>query len=408
MRRALTIVAVLGMVFGADCDTRTRENPFDPLNPETGGRPALLTASARDGFADLRWRDGGMIGIEAFGIYSGPSADSLTFVVSIPKGYRLFREVGLENGTTYYFAIGFQFDHGDQLLTAAEPVTPGPDVPWVLDSENPPLALLAADGRTIVSREAYGADPIDLSVEPEPSFVWTVDAVNGRLRAYDENGRLSADFPGFRYLTRVSADLASGGVWLISFDTGTLERVDPHGRRTRVDTTLVMPLDVEASPLGGCWVSDAQGYVRRYAPDGSSVAVEGAVRPTRLSATDDNKVWVADPLLGAALLVSIEGVIARVEGLDGPFDVAATTGGGCWIADRTRIMLADRAGEILLTVGGFTGARDVAYNPRTEECWVADSIADKIVRVDSSGDWVTVLSSVTSPFAIEGIWAPPD
>jgi hypothetical protein len=408
MKGLVALFAAVILMLAAGCDTRTRENPFDPGNPETGGRPSLLNASARDGFVDLRWQDGGMAGIESFGIYKGLSPDSLTLIVSVPFRYRLFREGGLTNGLTYYFAIGFQFFHGEDLLTAAEPATPGPDVTWILDGENRPLALLGADGRSVVSREAFGADLVDLSVEPEISLVWSIDPVRGQLMAYDENGRLSASRPGFELRSRVSADLTRGGVWLISFDRGTLERVDRQGRRSLIDSTLVMPLDVDASPLGGCWVSDAQGLVHRYSPEGAKLTVEQVARPTRLSAIGNNNVWVADPLWDEALKISNAGILARVEGLDGPFDVAATADGGCWIADRTRVIRVDGSGEVLLTVGGFSGAGAIDYNPRTDECWVADSLADRIVRVGSDGEWITVLSDVTAPFAVAGRWGRPN
>jgi sugar lactone lactonase YvrE len=408
MKALITLLTLVTMTVAAGCETRTRENPFDPLNPETGGRPSLLNAAARDGVVDLRWEDGSMMGIKAFGIYKGTSPDSLTRVVSIPFQYRLFREGGLTNGATYYFAIGFEFYEGEDLLTAAEPVTPGPDVPWVLDGGDPPLALLGADGRSVVSREASGADLADISIEPEISFVWCIDPVEGRLMAYDKNGRLSASRPGFELYYRVSADLASGGVWTISFDRGTLERVDERGVRSMIDSTLVMPLDVDASPLGGCWVSDAQGLVHRYAPDGSKQTVEQVARPTRLSATGENSVWVADPLWDEALKISTAGIVARVSGLDGPFDVAATPDGGCWIADRTRVLRVDSSGEIQATAGGFTGAGSIDYNPRTDECWVADSLADRVVRLSSEGERLTVLSDLTSPFVIAGRWGRPD
>ena len=126
------------------------------------------------------------------------------------------------------------------------------------------------------------------------------------------------------------------------------------------------------------------------------------------AALPGNEVWVADPLMDAALLMSAAGIVSQVDGLDGPFDVATTSDGGCWIADRTSVLLVDESGEVQLVVGGFTGAADVAYNSRTGECWVADSLADKIVRVNSSGEWVIVLSGVTSPFALEGRWDKPD
>ena len=100
--------------------------------------------------------------------------------------------------------------------------------------------------------------------------------------------------------------------------------------------------------------------------------------------------------------------MARVDGLDGPYDVAATPDGGCWIADRDRVIRVDGSGEILISVGGFSGARAVDYNPRTDECWVADSLADRIVRVNSQGEFVTVLFDVTSPFEVAGIWGRPD
>ena len=404
----LVPAAFLLLAVAQGCDTRVRENPFDPMNPESGGRPSLLTAIARDGFADLRWDDGGMRGIAGFTIHRGENPGALELVAEVSAEDRFLREVGLAPDVTYYFAVGFRFNGQAPLLTEVQAVTPGPDVPWVLDAADPPLALLSADGRAVVSRQAPGADLVDLSVDPSLSLAWSVDPTNGHVVAYDHNGDLDRLWERFDSPTRVSADLESGGVWIISFDKGTLMRVDAAGKRTLVDDTLVGPLDVEASPIGGCWVCDELGQIHRYSPTGDRFTPAQVARPLELSAAGDNEVWIADPVAGEVVKVSNLGVTARAAGFDGPFSVAATPDGGCWVADRERVLRVDGDGEVLLTVEGFIGARAVASNPRTGECWVADSLGDMIVRVSSDGAWVVTMTEVLSPFAVAGRWGRPD
>ncbi len=405
MRPLALVAALMAAVIAGGCDTRAPNNPFDPRNPETGGRPNFLTAVARNGFADLRWQDGGMRDIESFSVHRGTDPDTLEMVAALPAVRRTLRDGGLAPGVTYYYAIGFNFEGGGPLLTAPVPATPGPDVPWALDSASSPLVLLSADGRAAVSRYGEGHDFIDLSVESSSSWAWCVDAAAGVLVAYDEDGALRAVLDDFAFPTRVSADPRDGGVWIVSYDAGTLTRVDVRFTREVVDDTLSGPLDVEAAPTGGCWVSDDLGQIHRYYPSGSRTTVAGLSWPAALSDVGREEVWAADPVAREAVRVSPEGVLARTGGLDGPFDVAALPQGGCWIADRKRVLKVDRDGEVLLTVGGFDGARAVSFNPRTGECWVADPPADKIVRIDAEGERVVEMEQLVSPFAIAGRWS---
>ncbi len=385
-----------------------RENPFDPLNPETGGRPSLLSVVARSRFADLRWEDAGVPGLTSLRIYQGTDRTRLEVVAQLPPDRRLYRAAGLEDDVTYYFAVGFQFGDQEPLLTASVPGTPGPDVPWVLDEADPPLVILSADGREVVSRRGEGAYLVDLSVDPSRSVAWTVDPKAGQLIAYDHNGELAALWEGFSFPTRVSADLAEGGVWIISFDQGTLSRVRSSGVRTVVDDTLTGPMDVESSPSGGCWVSDEIGNIYRYSPLGTRTNVAQLSLPVELSDAGRDEVWVADHAAGEAVRLSEEGVLSRVVGLDGPFGVAALPNGGCWIADRQRVLMVDRNGETLLVFDEFKGARALDFNTRTGECWVADSLGDVIVRLDSDGTKTIATTKVISPFMIAGRWGRPD
>jgi hypothetical protein len=408
MRLLLLAFACTFAALTSGCDTRTRENPFDPRNPTTAGRPEWLTAGARDGFVDLRWVDGGLPGIEGFTIFRGLSPDTLEVVTEIPPGYRLFRDVGLARGVTYYFAVGFRFHGQEPLLTAIDRATPGPDVPWALDSGDSPLVLFSADGRAVLSRGAFGADLVDLSVDSYSGSAWCVDYMAGRVIIYDKDGNLDRTRNGFGLPTRISVDTADGGAWIVSFDEGTLTRYDSAGRISVVDTALVGPLDVEASPIGGCWVSDELGLVHRYSTTGEHATVAQVARPVVLSSGPGNSVWLTDPVEDEAVRVSTDGVIARAGGFDGPFGVAATPDGGCWVADRERVYRVDSEGGIVITVGGFKGARSVAFNTRTGECWVADALDDRILQVSADGVVRESTTQVADPFVIAGRWGSPN
>jgi streptogramin lyase len=406
-RSAAPALFLAGSLALGGCDTRVRDNPFDPLNPDTGGRPGFLTAVAKDRRVDLQWTDGGMRNVAGYVVYRGTSRDSITPIATLMPERRILRDAGLKNDVTYYYAIGFAFIGQGELLTAAEPVTPGVNRPWVIDNSNSPLLLLAADGRNAVSRHAHGRTLVDLSVEQATGFAWSVDPDAGVLLAHDSadfSGRLAAQWVGFSSPTRVSADKIEGGVWMVSYDEGFLYRVDHYGRRAVVDSFLVGPLDVEASPDGGCWVAESTGLVDRVDADGAAFTVEQLSYPAEISATDHGDVWVADPVADEVVRLSEEGIQARAGGFLGPFGVAAGPDGGCWVADGDRVVKVDRSGEIAITVTGFQGAGSLDVSPRTGECWVADTEGDRVVRIGPDGTWLTITTGVSSPFRIQGQW----
>lgn len=389
------------------CDTRARNNPFDPLNPDTRGRPAFLTAVAKDRRVDLQWSDGGMRDIAGYVVYRGTSADSMTAITTLMPNRRILRDAGLANDVTYFYAIGYAFIGQGELFTAVEPVTPGVNRPWVLEDSIEPLVLLAADGRHVASRHSEGRNLVDLSVEQATGLAWAVDRTAGLLVAYESynfSGRLAAHWQGFASPTRVSADRIDGGVWMLSYDEGFLYRVDPYGRRAVVDSTLNGPLDVAASPDGGCWVSESTGLIYRVDEAGTAVAVEQLGLPVELSATDQGDVWVADPVADEVVRVSEDGIRVRVGGFLGPFGVAAEPGGGCWVADGDRVVRVERSGRIALVLAEFKGAASLDVSPRTGECWVADVEAGRVVRLSEDGAWLTVTDEVSAPFKLQGQW----
>jgi hypothetical protein len=362
---------------------------------------------AKDHRVDLRWDDGGMTDIAGYSVYRGTSVESLMPIASVLPERRDMPDVGLANDVTYYYAVGFAFFGQGELRTAVERATPGPNMPWVLDGSQSPLALLAADGRHVVSRHSGGGNPVDVSVDQETGHAWVVDPYAGTLTAYESrafSGRMAVRHAGYLSPTRVSADMVYGGLWIISFDEGLLYRVDASYVNTVMNSSLNGPLDVAASPEGGCWVSESTGSISRVKADGGTFVVAVLDYPVELSATDSADVWVADPSADQVVRVSEGGVQARAGGFLGPFGVSAAPDGCCWVADGDRVVKVDRSGEITIVVTGFEGAASLDVSQRTGECWVADNKASSVVRLGPDGVRITSTTEVSSPFRLQGQW----
>ena len=107
--QARGLLALLLAASTVACDSRSRTNPLDPDNPDTGGVPANLEALAGDDKVDLRWSDLGLRGIRGFRLWRWVAGGASTQLGEgvLPIEIMSYRDSSVVNGVTYTYRLDF-------------------------------------------------------------------------------------------------------------------------------------------------------------------------------------------------------------------------------------------------------------------------------------------------------------
>ena len=106
-RLALLTLALLA----AGCAKRERANPFDPQNPETGGRPTGFTTTAGPGLVEMRWdapHVAGPVGFQVWRRVAGEAAFS-ALSLPLPGSQTTLSDFGLANGLLHEYRLYYVF-----------------------------------------------------------------------------------------------------------------------------------------------------------------------------------------------------------------------------------------------------------------------------------------------------------
>lgn len=407
--RALALAALV-LCGLAGCSTRRHSNPFDPENPDTHGRPRLLSAVAGDGVVHLAWRRERLDDLAGYRLERRDARGAAVVLAdSLPPDTLAWDDTTARNDSTYDYVLLVRF--ADQALpveTPAETATPGRRVLWLLEGRSGNPLQVAPDGRDILGRWGDGA-PGRFDVDPATGDVVTGEAgAEGALARYAPGGAklAAADFPGFQALAVVSS---AEGAWVAGLEPGRLTRLGPDLRTVLSSDTLDANLLEVAYDRrsGDVWASDVDNArVFHRHKDGGLTAVLGFDLPVALAVDPvDGDCWVADRRAGEVLRVDsrADTVRFRVGGFEAPLDLAADRqGGGVWVTDAVRGLLLHLGpdGEELARLSGFNRPYAVALDPDGATLWLTDAATGELFHYGLDGTRLERLGGLFSPFAI--------
>jgi streptogramin lyase len=130
-----------------------------------------------------------------------------------------------------------------------------------------------------------------------------------------------------------------------------------------------------------------------------------------LAATPGGGVWVADLAGDRLLRLDADGrVVAESPGRPGV--VALTPDpvvpGGVWAADRgrRRVVLLDGSGVDAIVLGGLPAPSSVAVSPDGSEVWVADPALGELIRFSRSGEVLVRNGLIGTPLGLAVAFDP--
>ncbi|MGH7731176.1 MAG: hypothetical protein ACRENJ_08005 [Candidatus Eiseniibacteriota bacterium] len=409
MRALLPLLAGAALLL-AGCSARERANPFDPLNPSTGGRPPGFMAIAGDREVTLRWdavSGGTFIGFQLFRRAPGESAFREITAVLHPTR-TTFRDFPLVNGGDFAYRLYFVFRSGLGNLPAEDVASPGSVRPWLIESGGSDLIRATPDNRHVLERRgSYGATA-DVAANPRNGDVWVADPGAGRVVIYQADTGVTTSVPGFQRPIAVVIDPSNTTGWVCDEGLGGVYHVQRSGK---IEPTSIGPLnqpvDAAVDPFNShVWICELNlDRVLHYDDVGMFQWACPVARPSRVAVdSTTHEGWVTSFETGTVTRVSPGGqVLGTFPDFVAPLGVAVDWNRGrIWIADpyAGRVIALERSGQEAFHLNGLSDAGELSVDPATGEVWVALGAPGSIARISPTGTILRIQQGFDFPFAI--------
>jgi streptogramin lyase len=411
--RHLTPLLTLALLFAAGCTSRPHSNPFDPANPQTGGRPAGFAALAEDHAVLLRWQAASSPQLMGYQVMRLGPADSAFRPITdvLPPGRTTVADAGLLNGVQLRYRLYFVFERGLGGLPAEDMATPGPLAPWIADFGGGLLVRLSADGRHVAQslQSADVIDPVAVDVDPADGRVWAVAPSGGVLVYQSDTGRETLVGQGLTQPVSVVVDRSTGAAWVGDAGSGVVAHLQPTG--APADPPALGGLQYPGSLAldarnGAIWVVEQDGdRVRQYDALGALAATADVPQPTAV-AVDSlmHEAWVTSFAFGRVVHLSSNAVpLDTITACRGPLGIAVDARRGrIWVADAAtdQVVALARSGSVQFRIAGLPEARTIAVDDSTGEAWVTLTAAGAVARLSPTGHEITRVGGLTAPWGL--------
>jgi len=330
------------------CSNRDHNNPFDPKNPSTGGRPITVTAI--------------------------PSERSVTIYWSIPN------MEALSNGT-----LMRQFEGHESSVVIADISESGRTVDLLYPSTRNRSYWLdvAADGWDGI----HTSDTA--SVVLTPGSCWLASDHDGISLLSPKSSSLLPTVHIGSFIVDVSS--GANGLWTAGMPGGYLNRVQiEQSTITRIDdlSTALQIAAISVARHGRILIAHQDG-LEWFDPD------EHTLTPWPLFLSSEPVVARIAPEEDAAWLHTADGTLSFVPS-DSEFphmswqigqlhDLVPTEGRTCWAATVHGLIRIDVSDSIPITVSSMASA----ISPMSSEsCWVASSVENQVSLLSANGEIV--------------------
>jgi DNA-binding beta-propeller fold protein YncE len=409
MRALLPLLAGASLLF-AGCSDRERANPFDPLNPSTGGRPSGFAALAGNGEVRLFWDAATGDAFVGFQLFRRDPGETGYHAITglLPRVSTSYLDAPLANGSDFAYRLHFVFQSGLGTLAAEDIATPGTTMPWMVESGGSEFLRLTPDNRHVSERRGGLLAAADVAANPRNGDVWVADQGGGRLVIYQNGSGVTVTVPGFQLPTAVAVDPSNTTAWVCDASRGLVYHVRRDGQVYPAPIgPLVHPVDSAVDPFSGdVWICEFGGdRVRRYdgagvfqwslaVPGPSRVAVDSTTQEAWVTSFEDATVTHVSP--GGQVLGTYQNFVAPLGvAVDSPRDLI-------WIADpyAARVTALHRDGQEAFHVTGLTDAGELSVDAATGEAWVVLGTIGSVLRISPSGTILRSQGGFHSPFAI--------
>lgn len=239
-QRLLLIIAIALSAVIVSCSSGSDAMPENAEPPAT---PEDFNAVSGDGEIILNWAANSEPGLSHYNVFQRETAGSLAKIDEVPAGMETYTAEGLENGTTYYFALsaensdGLESEQTGEVSAIPQPAPPARyETTWVNQFGSNSrdgfvyLGLALADDHSIWAVSHFGASFEGVG----GPFVARLDAEDGTILSV-----AALDFPVVPILPHAIALTDDGGYVISGYIQGAL----PGKTRTGISDVFLAKFD---------------------------------------------------------------------------------------------------------------------------------------------------------------------
>ena len=238
-------------------------------------------------------------------------------------------------------------------------------------------------------------EPASIAVNPSDNSLWIAEPA--QIVHIDKDGGMMWRGWDYGAPKSLSVNTADHSCWVADTENNAVVHLSSSGSTAWRGTTFLNPTSVSANSTdGSVWVADNGHFQVVHLSKSGTELWRGAPCPYPIAVavnSDDGSCWVADPHTSEVIKLDVQGqVVKRVSVYDPRALAVNSTHGDVWVAGTTIVHL-DPDGTVRDSYP-IAGAGSVSVNTTDDTLWVADTTGNK----------VTQLAPVCSPFCDIGCW----
>ena len=410
----------IGIVMGAalflvSCSDRQHDNPFDPANPRTGGRPTGLSLLATAGHVRVSWPVWQVEGIDSVIIYRRAAADSQFFKIGrIPGDQNEFFDTNISYGIRYEYYItvcsGSYSSPGSEVVAT----TPGPAYVWIADRASGYFSCVSYDLSQTLGKFGMMNFPCFVGPSPKEKAAWIYSRYTDEIYKINRAGRLISLITEMANVVDMKIDTLLCHVWVATSEPPQVIRLAADGSRIETIRQLLSPIHIAVDGLHQrvFVIDNSRRRVFGFETNGSLIAESPTlVSPQALALNEsEQRIWIAD----STRLIELDYQLRQTGVAKETFYHAALVAFDQkrqqgWLVDLeptgvpASLSKFNRHGELAFTLARFGRPQCLAVDEFSGSCLLGDvGYGDPgCARVSEDGRSVELLRQWLLPYDIE-------
>jgi sugar lactone lactonase YvrE len=268
------------------------------------------------------------------------------------------------------------------------------------------------------------SQPLSVSINPKDGSCWVADTDAIRVRKFSASGQELITLDGAansnlfapkpNLLTNpsyVGVDPRDGSCWVATINM--ICKFSADGKQIFIKSGFNEPIITVNPTNGDCWVADSSNArILKLTESGNQAWVKqinGMTQPKSISVNPmDNSAWILDAFTHKLVKLSSDGSIVKetasadATGAIMSTAVTASSDGGCWVAIMVdmmndQVIKVSADGQQTVKAGGFAMPSGLAFDPKDNGCWVADSNGGRIVKLSAAGQEIINIGGFSQP-----------